>query len=101
MKRNPISVAFALVLSLLYGVIAAGQILGFLRLYHFLFVVPLSVVLSIGAFLLYWRWYGSYAASYEHSNGLPNNRWLSIAFVLVGILLFILLIFFPLVHWPY
>ena len=92
---------FAIVLSLLYGIIASGQILGFARIYKIFYAIPLSIGLAVAVFIIYKRSGNQFFDSFHHETDTPRNFWLITAFAVSGILLFTLLVFYPLVHWPY
>ncbi|MBO9369269.1 MAG: hypothetical protein J7555_11075 [Chloroflexi bacterium] len=100
-KRNPTLSVFTIVLSLLYGVIASGQILGFCKLYKSFLAIPLSLGLAVVVFIIYKRSSNQFLDSFNHETGTPENTWLTTAFIISGLLLYILLVFYPLVHWPY
>ena len=53
MLRNALMTTYAFLLSLLYGVMVTGQVLGFIGLYHALLVVPVSLVVTGVAFWAY------------------------------------------------
>ena len=101
MKRNLLVMIFAIVLSLLYGIIASGQILGFARIYKIFYAIPLGLGLAVTVFILYKRSGNQFFDSFHHETDTPRNFWLITAFAVSGFLLFTLLVFYPLVHWPY
>src|SRR5512136_2787013 len=101
MKRNLFTWLFALVLGILYGIIAAGQILGVARLYYSWLVLPLGLLLSILVVIYYIRSGKDFFAVLGIPSELDRYHWLNAAFLISGVGVFLLLIFYPLVHWPY
>ena len=91
---------FAVVLSLFYGIIAGGQILGFAGLYKSFLAIPLSLGLAGVVFFIYLCSSNQFFDTFDHATGSPMNTELSAAFIICGLLLYILLVFYPLVHWP-
>ncbi len=92
---------FAIVLSFLYGVIAVSQILGILGIYKAFLVIPLALLLGGTVFYLFIRIGKPFNDSFIKPSKLPRNLWLPLAFLASGLALYILLVFFPLAHWPY
>lgn len=91
---------FLLLLSLIYGVMAAGQFLGFTNLYYPWLVLSLSLILAGIAFLLYRRFNRDFQFIQTKETAVPHSRWLDGAFLASGLAVFFLLIFYPLLHWP-
>ena len=100
-KRNPILWIFTVVLSLFYGIIATGQILGFAGLYRSFLAIPLSLGLAGATFHIYQRGSNQFKDSFDHSTAIPKHTGLTAAFIISGLLIYFLLVFFPLIHWPY
>lgn len=100
MKRRLMTWLFLLVLSLLVGVMAAGQVLGFARLYSAWLVIPLSLALAVLAAWLYLRYGWDFLASFTDLPAAGGLRWLEGAFLLGGAGIFLLLVFYPLANWP-
>jgi hypothetical protein len=92
---------FIPVASIFYGVIAAGQILATARLYYSWLVLPLSILLSSIAILIYLRFGQDFLHSFNDHLEDKRNRWLEAAFLVGGIGVYILLVIYPLVHWPF
>jgi hypothetical protein len=101
MKHKPVLWIFGIVLCTFYGVIASGQILGFTRLYEPFLAIPLSIVLAGVIFYFYIRKSNQFFDSFDHTIEIQQNTGLTAAFLITGLLVYILLVFFPLVHWPY
>jgi hypothetical protein len=101
MKRSFVLLVFAIVLSLFYGVIASGQLLGLGGVYKWFLAIPLGIGLAVLAFVLYQRTGRQFFDTFTRAPDQPGNRWLTIALAATAILLFTLLVFYPLVHWPY
>jgi hypothetical protein len=101
LRRNPAMVLFAMVLSFFYGVIAISQILGIAGIYKASLVIPLALALGGTVFYLYTRLGKPFNDSFSKPCKLPRNLWLTLAFLISGLALYILLIFFPLAHWPF
>jgi hypothetical protein len=101
MKRNPVMLLFALVLSLFYGIIAASQILGIARLYKPFLVILLALIMGGMVFYLFFRLGKPFNDSLIKPSKFPGNLWLTSAFLISGLALYVLLVFFPLAHWPY
>lgn len=101
LKRNPVLLLFAIVLSFLYGVIAISQILGIARNYKAFLVIPLALVLGGTAFTLYARLGKPFNECFSKPARFPKNLWLTLAFLISGLALYTLLVFFPVAHWPY
>jgi hypothetical protein len=101
MKRTLALLIFAIVFSLFYGVVASGQILGFAGLYTVFLAVPLSIGLAILVFVFYRRYGNQFFDSFLRARDASGNIWLTTAFTIGASLLFALLVFFPLVHWPF
>jgi hypothetical protein len=99
---------YGLVLSLLYGIIAAAQVLGFLGLYQPLPTAALSILLTALAAFLYFREHsfpktpsGSENPNPDLSSPAANKTsLLSAGFIAAAMVLFILLIALPLLRWP-
>jgi hypothetical protein len=100
-KRNPAFSIFTVVFSLLYGVMSGGQILGFFGLYRSFLVIPLGIGITAAVWFFYTRSSRQFIGTFDRSNGAPKNAWLNPAFMISGLLLYTLLVFYPLVHWPY
>lgn len=101
MKRNLVLWIFAVVFSLFYGIIASGQILGFAGAYKKFLAIPLGLGLAVMAFVLYKRSGDQFFDSFNRGTDALGNFWLTMAFAISGFLLYTLLVFYPLVHWPY
>ena len=100
-RNNPAGIVYALILSLFYGVIAAGQILGFCKLYKPLLIIPASLVLSGLIFYFYLKNSHQFIDSASPSPTVKKNPYLTTTFVLGGLILFLVLVFYPLLHWPF
>jgi hypothetical protein len=100
-RRNTVLWIFSVVLCLVYGIIASGQILGFAKVYKPLLAIPLAIGLAGLFFILYQRSGSQFFDSFNHGTEMPRNFWLITAFAVSGFLLYALLVFYPLVHWPY
>lgn len=98
-KYNVFSLTFALVLSLFYGIIAAGQILSFLNLYTFWGVIILSTVLVAVMFVFYRQDIPKLEVTFTEKISEPAG--IAIAFIGAGLLIYVLLVFYPLAHWPF
>ncbi len=101
MKRRLMSWFFVPVLGIFYGVMAAGQILATARLYYSWLVLPLSLLLSVVVILIYYRFGKDFLLSFRNAPEEKWNRWLDGAFLVSGLGIYILLVFYPLVHWPF
>jgi len=91
---------FTPLLCLFYGVTAAGQILGIARLYYLWLVIPVSVLLAAVAVFLCFHYGRDF---YKHDAAPAETRrfrWLDLAFLIGGLGLFLLLVFYPLSNWP-
>ncbi len=93
-KRHLTLSIFTAILSLFYGIIASGQILGFARLYKSFLATPLGLGLAGVAFYIYKRNSNQFLDSFDHKTEVPKNTGLTVAFIISGLLLYILLIFF-------
>jgi hypothetical protein len=100
-KRNIFTTLFVFVISLLYGIIAAGQIAGISRLYSPYLVIPLSILLTVVIYLLYTRLGKSYFQIFESSRNAGKAKWFTVLIIICGSALFILLVFYPLFRWPF
>lgn len=92
---------FIILLSIFYGVMAAGQILGLAKLYYPWLVIPFSLIISMGIISLYKRYGDKFLFDKEIVCPTPGNRWLETAFFISGLGVFFLLVFYPLMRWPY
>jgi hypothetical protein len=101
MKQDPARLLFAIILSFFYGVIAISQILGIAGNYKAVLVIPLALLLGGTVFYFYTRLGQPFNDSFTRTSKLPKNIWLTSAFLVSGLALYILLVFFPLAHWPY
>ncbi len=90
---------YAFLISLLYSVIFAGQTLGFLKKYHFSFVLPLVLILIIG---VYWS-YNKYTKDFIKEVFLSekNKYFLDNSFGVSGVILVLFLLLIPVVIFPY
>jgi len=102
MKHRLMGWFFVPVLGILYGVMAAGQILGTVKLYYSWLVLPFSLILSTLVVVIYYRIGKDFLHSiFMDSPEKPWSRWLEVAFLVSGLGLYLLLVFYPLVHWPF
>ena len=101
MKRRLMSWLFVPVLGIFYGVMAAGQILATARLYYSWLVLPLSLLISVVVILIYYRFGKDFLLSFRNAPEEKWSRWLDGAFLVSGLGIYILLVFYPLVHWPF
>jgi hypothetical protein len=101
MKKDPARLLFAIILSFFYGVIATSQILGIARIYKAILVIPLALLLGGTVFYFYTRLGQPCNDSFTMPSKYTKNIWLTLAFLVSGLALYILLVFFPLAHWPY
>jgi len=92
---------FAVVLSLFYGIIASGQILGFAGLYRSIPAISLSLGLAVVVFFVYIRSSNQFLDSFDHPAEIPKDTGLAGALIISGLLLYVMLVFYPLVHWPF
>jgi len=100
MKYRLMTWLFVPVLGIFYGVIAAGQIFGISKLYYSWLVLPFSLVVSALVLVIYSRFGKGFLHSFVDSPEEKWNRWLETAFMVSGFGLYLLLVFYPLVHWP-
>ena len=89
------------VISIFYGMIASGQILGIAELYYSWLVLPFSLVLSAVVVFVYYRFGKDFLHSFTNSPEERCSRWVEAAFIISGLGLYLLLVFYPLVHWPF
>ncbi|MDP2995389.1 MAG: hypothetical protein Q8N46_09755, partial [Anaerolineales bacterium] len=101
MKHRLMAWFFVPLLGIFYGVIAAGQILGIAKLYISWLVLPFSLILSTIVVLIYYRFGKDFLHSFMNSPEEQWSRWLEAAFLVSGLGLYLLLVFYPLVHWPF
>jgi hypothetical protein len=93
---------YLILLGGLYGTIAAGQILGFLKLYRPAWAIILSLVLSGVVGWALFRFAKPFLRSVLDAGSRPGaNRWLEWACYGAGLLLLVFLILIPLIRWPY
>lgn len=93
---------FIITLSILAGVILSAQILAFLNLYYPIPVLLLSVVLS--TILTYGLIKLSYPFIYNvltQPDRLVSSKWVARMITVAAILLFLVVLFLPLLLWPY
>jgi hypothetical protein len=88
-------VSYGICLSLLYGIMAAGQLLGFLGLYRPGPAVLLSLILAVLAGFLYFR-ENPRSAAEEHN---PPS-WLQVLLAGAALLVVVVLVAAPLLNWP-
>ena len=100
-KSSPRGTIFALFLSLFYGFIAAGQILGFCKLFKPVLVILASLVLSVIVFYVYRRNSLQFSDIFPPSSDLKKDPYLTASFILGGLFIFLTLVIYPLVHWPF
>jgi hypothetical protein len=94
--------SYLILLGVLYGCMAAGQILGFTRLYQLPWVIILSLAFSIASCWALLKYAKPFLKSVlETGSGSGAQRWLEWTCYGIGLLLFILLILVPLARWPY
>ena len=91
---------FFILLGGLYGTVAAGQILGFLKLFYPIPVFILSVILSVAAIGLLLKYAKPFLESVLEWRSRPLT-WLDYACYFAGILLLVALILIPIIRWPY
>jgi hypothetical protein len=102
MKQRLMRWLFVPVLGILYGVMAAGQILGVAKLYYSWLVLPFSLVLSALVIVIYYHFGKDFLHSFFMDSPEKHwSRWLEAAFLLGGLGVYLLLVFYPLVHWPF
>jgi hypothetical protein len=100
-RRSFLSAFFGVLLCLIYGILTAGQVLGFLKAYRAVLVIPLTLLITAGVCVLYFRRGRNFTTSLEKPTERWHNRWLTTACLLSGLALFGLLVLYPLAHWPY
>jgi hypothetical protein len=94
---------FILLTAIFYGVIFSGQVLGLLKLYNPVTAILLS--LFAGGLVFYLlasnrAWFDDFIGAARTSQ-IFSQKFLETTLLSVGLVLFILLAFFPLVRWPF
>jgi hypothetical protein len=100
--RKAIVILYIALLSVISGIIVAAQILSIAKLYYPLAVILTSLLIScIFGVLLTKLSYQFILNSFEGQNRQHLPRWLSCIISLSGILILLVVLFLPLLLWPY
>lgn len=96
-------IVFGVLLCFLCGVVLAAQILGFFNSYQRLPVFLLTLAITMVALVFYFRWYGlGFVTTLTHKSTadkkLAGLNWAAYA---CGLAIFVLLILYPLIRWPF
>ncbi len=101
MRRNPLLFLFAGVLGFFYAVVVVTQILGISGFYKPVLAIPLILILTGVVCFYFFRSDKSFNSSFQNRSIISKSDWLGASILFAGLSLYILLIFFPLAHWPY
>ena len=102
--ERSLTILFVVLICLIFGAVISGQILGFFRIYKPLPVIASTVVCTVISLFLFFRMGGfKFLNSFFNTSDKPlrNNEFLTTALYIGGITLFVLVIFIPLVLWPF
>ncbi len=100
-KRKIFITLFAVVISIIYGIIAAGQIAGISHLFSPYVVIPLSILLAVVVFFLYTRLGKGFFPTFEPAFKTEKGGWFPVLIIICGSALFMLLVLYPLIRWPF
>jgi len=102
MMKKTVAILYITLFSIISGIIVAAQILGFAKLYYPVIVIFASVFLScLFGFLLTKLSYKFILESLEGQNRLHLPKWAASVVTIAGILLLLIVLFLPLLLWPY
>ncbi len=101
MKKDWLSTSFVGVLVCLYAIIASSQVLGLAAIYKIFLVIPLSLAVAGVGFTLQARLGNTFHFTFLRPSPVSKPRWLNLVFLISGLALYLLLVFYPLVHWPF
>jgi len=102
--ERSLTILFVVLICLIFGAAISGQILGFFKIYEPLPVIVSTFVFTAVSLFLFFRMgglkflYSFFNISEELSR---KNEFLAPALYIGGIILFVIVIFIPLVLWPY
>lgn len=105
MRKPPTYLAwfFGFLISLIYGAVFSGQILGLAGIYRGWLAILLTALTTGGIFYLYLKKEKEFLGLLQRPGGNVQGEgsWLKIAFAISGIGLLIVLVLVPLIRWPY
>ncbi len=102
--ERSLAIIFVILICLIFGVVISGQILGFFKNYEPLPVIGSTLLFTVVSLFVFFRAGGlKFLYSFFNINEKPSimNEFLTAALYIVGIILFVLIIFIPLILWPY
>ena len=101
--QKGVFVFYILIIGLFYGVMFAGQLLGFVELYNTLPVISLSLLIGAAAVWAYFHWGGArfYDSIFQHHSDQEKPYYLNGVLYAASLMVISFLFLLPLVRWPY
>lgn len=95
-------IIYGVILSLFFGIIVSGQILGFLGLYQTVPAILLAIISTLTAAFLFFKEIPTRKRdiSDKNSHSLHSNTWLEASFFIAGAILLLFLIVLPTLRYP-
>lgn len=102
MKKNFIVELYFATLALIFGFVASGQLLGFLKLYTFWLAIPFSLIVAAACFYLLNKFaYPFLAGIVENPQRVRAPKTASILVAICSVLILLVVLLLPLLIWPF
>jgi len=101
--QKSLFIFYVVIIGLFYGLMLAGQLLGFMGGYRSVPAILTSVLAGAGAVWAYFHWEGwhFYDSIFERHADQGRSRYLNVLLYAASLIVILFLFVLPLVRWPY